>query len=366
MRIIYNIDDAMGADDIPVWNRGRRAFLPKERQEAIKEMLQLADEVLVTTDYLKTYYNREYDVPLDNIVAVPNLLPRWWIDSKLDVDKKVESFKKRKKDGKINVGIVSSLSHYNIDGIRKNADGKCVFTDKLPDGKVFRHIDENGTVIPEEEFNKLPLAEDEMSEMADLIEKTVDVFNWTVVGWVPEKLAKLAADKKIRLVASAPILNYPHMVKMLDLDVWVVPCKVDLEFNKCKSNIKWLEACALGIPMLAQKVKPTYTKYMPEEQLWENVDQLKDKLLDISKWSVEKFKTTVENQRKFIDSPFKECGIDLRNWWLEDNLDVWAKIWAIPQKMTEAKAIEEMKRRMNPPPEDIIFKSKSGECMIVK
>lgn len=40
-------------------------------------MLQAADFVTVTTDYIKQYYHKNYDVPLENIIAIPNLLPKY-------------------------------------------------------------------------------------------------------------------------------------------------------------------------------------------------------------------------------------------------------------------------------------------------
>jgi hypothetical protein len=59
-------------------------------------MLNTADFVTVTTDYIKNFYHKHYNVPYENIIAIPNLLPRFWFDDKYDVDKKVEQFKKNK------------------------------------------------------------------------------------------------------------------------------------------------------------------------------------------------------------------------------------------------------------------------------
>lgn len=249
MRIIYNIDDAMGSDDIPKWNRGRRAYLAKETQDNIKEMLNIADEVLVTTEYIKTYYNRKYDVPLDNIVCIPNLLPRWWADGRLDIEKKTASFKKRKSSGKIRVGVVSSLSHFNVDNLREK-DGKVVFGDVQQDGMV-QYRDEDGNVVDNLEAVRLPLVKDEMDAVTDVVKSTLGSIEWVFVGSVPAGLRELANEKKIAVVPPCPILNYPQMVQSLDLDAWVVPCDPSLEFNRCKSNIKWLEACALGVVMFA-------------------------------------------------------------------------------------------------------------------
>lgn len=39
----------------------------------------MCDLVTVTTTHLKEYVNKTYGVPLERIIAVPNLLPNWWI-----------------------------------------------------------------------------------------------------------------------------------------------------------------------------------------------------------------------------------------------------------------------------------------------
>ena len=53
-------------------------------------MLNAADFVTVTTDYIKNFYHKHYGVPLDRIIAVPNLLPRYLFGDRYDLDKKIE------------------------------------------------------------------------------------------------------------------------------------------------------------------------------------------------------------------------------------------------------------------------------------
>ena len=80
----------MHYDDIPLFNRGRQAFASDKIQENIRYMLNVSDLVVVTTEYIKKYYNRKYGVPLSNIVAAPNLLPKWWFGDRYDQQGKVE------------------------------------------------------------------------------------------------------------------------------------------------------------------------------------------------------------------------------------------------------------------------------------
>ena len=72
----------MGKNDIPLYNRGRKAFYNDKIQNNIKFMLDKSDIVIVTTNYIKEYYARTYDIPMRKIVAVPNLLPHWWYGDK--------------------------------------------------------------------------------------------------------------------------------------------------------------------------------------------------------------------------------------------------------------------------------------------
>jgi glycosyltransferase involved in cell wall biosynthesis len=50
-----------------------------------------------------------------------------------------------------------------------------------------------------------------------------------------------------------PILKYPSLVAGLDFDIGISPL-IDSAFNRGKSNLKWLENSALGIPTVASNV----------------------------------------------------------------------------------------------------------------
>ena len=85
-------------------------------------MLNAADFIVTTTDYIKNFYHKHYGVPIENIIAAPNLLPKWWFGDRYNVNEKIDQFKKFK--AKPRIGIVSSLSHYNIDKKKKKIKEK--------------------------------------------------------------------------------------------------------------------------------------------------------------------------------------------------------------------------------------------------
>ena len=89
-RLVYEIDDATSSQDIPIYNRGYDAFNDPKRQDNIRCIMELCDLITVTTTYLKQNVSKRYGIPEHKIVAIPNLLPNWWIGDRYDVEKKVQ------------------------------------------------------------------------------------------------------------------------------------------------------------------------------------------------------------------------------------------------------------------------------------
>ena len=324
---VYNIDDAMHCDDIPKYNRGRRAYVGEKVQENIRKMLNLSDFVLTTTDYIKEYYHRKYGVPLRNIIAIPNYLPKWWFGRFFDLKKSVERYKAHRSKGKLRVGIISSLSHFNIEKNKLTPEGKVVYFDKKDDKVTM--VDEDGKILTSDEG--LLDIQDDMDIILDTVERTIEKFQWVFLGHLPERLRKYAEAHKIEVHPGVPVTSYPTKLASLELDCVVAPL-VDNEFNRCKSNIKWLECSAIGVPLFASRIDPTYTRYMPEDQMFKDQEDLYDKLDYFSHCSVARFEAIVANQWKFINSPHDECGIKSKSWWLEDCLDPWKKLFKMRTK----------------------------------
>lgn len=226
-------------------------------------MLNSCDLVVVTTNYLKDYYNRRFGVPLDRIRVVPNMLPRWWIGDRYDPDKKVQQFTRFKSRPRI--GIVSSLSHYNIRKARiERATGKPCWP---VDGKEGKFKNMAGVEVDVKDTDHLP-------DLSDLVEKairdTVDDFQWIVIGTIPQSIQDLASNKKVMCLGNCPILNYPSFLWSLGLQAVVAPLQ-DIEFNRCKSPIKFLECSALGIPLFASDMLP-YKGVVPDDHLFSTPD----------------------------------------------------------------------------------------------
>ena len=133
-------------------------------------MLLAADFVTVTTDYLKEVYHDFYDVPLENIIAVPNLLPKYLFGDRYDPERKLKQFSSNK--AKPRIGIVSSLSHFNVDNVRCDASGKAVREVKQKDG-TSKWMREDNVEVKFEDTKRIT---DDFDEIADCVRSTVNDF----------------------------------------------------------------------------------------------------------------------------------------------------------------------------------------------
>lgn len=352
---IYEIDDAMSDKSIPLFNRGRAAFEGEHVQNNIKTMLQTADFVTVTTDHIKQYYHEMYGVPLENIIAIPNLLPKYLFDDRYDKDKKLNQFKKFK--AKPRIGIVSSLSHYNIDNVRQDKDGKACRKEKKSDGTEI-WINEDKQILTEDKTERIT---DDLDEILDVIRSTVNDFQWVFFGFCPPVLDDLVKTNKIEVHGGVPIMNYPSILEKLQLQAIVAPIK-DMEFNRCKSFIKYLEAAAIGVPLYASNYLP-YSRIMPKSQLFNTKEQLNEMLHKLKFASTNIYSDIIERQWKWLNSPTVEGDFTLRNYWLEDNINIWLDLFRLRQKtltISMKNFSVQYENRKKKEAENTIYKDDSG------
>ena len=358
--LIYEIDDNMSDKHIPLFNRGRGAFEGEKIQNNIKTMLNAADFVTVTTDYLKDFYHNEYDVPLENIVSIPNLLPRFLFSDRYNVQKKVDQFKKFK--ARPRIGIVSSLSHYNVDNVREDVNGKAVRKTKKPDGTEV-WVNQEKQEIPEDQTHVIT---DDLDEIIDCIRSTINEFRWVFFGYVPPKLKDLVEKHQIDVYSGVPIMNYPSVFDQLQLQAVIAPIK-NMEFNRCKSFIKYMESAALGVPCFASNYLP-YSRIMPKSQLFESSADLTEKLRKLKFASVGLYTSIIEQQWKWLNSPAHEGDFDVKNFWLEDNIEIWADLFRLRQKtvtMPLSYFIKQREQRLEEEKKHLVFKGDDG-VMIIK
>lgn len=203
------------------------------------------------------------------------------------------------------------------------------------DGKACRlHRDEKTNVETwkkqdgdEVKFEETEIITDDLDQIVDMIRDTVRDFQWVFFGYAPPKLKDLIESKKIEYHPGVPILNYPSEMENLQLQAVVAPIK-DMEFNRCKSHIKFLECCASGIPLFASNSIP-YSNVMDREFLFDNADELRDKLIKLKFQNPNIYGRIIQKNWEWFNSQKKDGDFNIRNGWLEDNLGIWIDMFRL-------------------------------------
>lgn len=86
-------------------------------------------------------------------------------------------------------------------------------------------------------------------------------------GHKPEFLTDERIDFK---TVAWDIHEYPQRLYDLNIDIGLAPLR-DTEFNRCKSNLKWLEWSSLSVPVIASDVEP-YSKTNGSIMLRDNLN----------------------------------------------------------------------------------------------
>lgn len=190
--ILSEIDDDIL--DIATYNPASEGIKPGSSPTTIAlAQFKNSDALITTTPYLKDVYS-EF---CKHIYVVPN---------SVDV-KKWDNAKRKKKPG-IRIGWIGGASH--VEDLRLL---ERVIPQVLRDHKDARFVFVS-SVLPD--FLK-------DLERVEVVEK------WS------------------------PILKYPSHIAGLDFDIGLAPLR-DNKFNRAKSNLRWLEYAALGIPCVASNV----------------------------------------------------------------------------------------------------------------
>ena len=209
VRLIYEIDDICFGEDIPKWNAFRDAFTDERIRNNIQSMMEYCDEMTVTCQSMKNYFLKK--TSQKNITVIPNYPTKTWIGRFYDPKKVSIRFEKNTK--KPRIMYAGSSSHFDL-----------------------------------QQKNNL---QDDITHVIDAIKQTVDKYQWVFMGGIPLQLKEFIDKNKIEYHPWVHLHEYPYKVSQLNIDVMVAPLQNNI-FNKCKSEIKFLEAAALGIPMVAQ------------------------------------------------------------------------------------------------------------------
>ena len=283
--LVYEIDDVLLYDEIPKYNLAREAFSPQLIGNSVQEIFDAVDLITVTTPELKDIYVEKLHQNPGKIAVIPNYLPRWWIGEAYDLDRSMAQWERQ--HDKPHIAFACSTNHFDINNANNGVDD---FTEIMP-----------------------------------WIKKNLHKYKFIFVGGIPQQLKEEAQKGLIVAQPPSDLLNYPREMISRNIDLLVAPL-INNRFNRCKSNIKWLEMSALGIPMIGQNIC-TYNKFT--DQVFTNTD-------DIDHWiermffrpdSKEFTANLIEKNRKIIDGRNGGGG-----WWLEQHIQTYYNLYSLPQK----------------------------------
>ena len=259
-KLIYEVDDVVFREEIPDYNKFKFAFdNDKIRQNCI-DIINMCDEVTVTCDFMKKIYQEK--TGKNEITVIPNFVPEFWMGKLYNKAKVWNNYDKNKKRPRIL--YTGSGAHYDVDN--KN----------------------NG--------------QDDFSHVVDFVIRTIDKYQWVFVGAFPPPLHEYVRTNKIEFHNWQSLMNYPYFIESLNAQAMIAPL-MDNNFNKAKSDIKYIEACVLGIPCLVQDID-TY-KNAPDFLKFKTGEELEQKLEAVLKNKPQYYRNT-EILRSVGESRFLE------------------------------------------------------------
>lgn len=285
-RLIYEIDDIVFKDDIPDYNRCKDAFVDPTIVQSILEIMSEMDEITVTCKYMKDYYISK--TGNKNVTIIPNYPPKFWLDklyNKNKIEKLYEENKKRPR-------ILYSGSGTHIDVLNRTG------------------------------------MNDDFAHVVDSIIKARKKFKFVWKGCYPLAVKPFIDNGEMEYLEWSELFDYPQGLYDANCNVAFAPL-MDNVFNKSKSNIKMIEAGALGMPGAYQDL----CTYEDADFKFKTGDDLIDQLDHITS-DFDRYMKISEKSRKFVETM-----------WLEDHLDEYEAVYFTPfgSKERNEKSLELIK-----------------------
>jgi glycosyltransferase involved in cell wall biosynthesis len=201
--------------EIVMQNNRPFVSLPGNRPiDNVLDELSAASVMTTTTEYLADVYRKH----AKRIEVIPNGVDfELWKGKENDTDK-------------FRIGLFGSNTH--VKDWREAVDSIKRFLDEHPDSILVSNF-----------FLRLPEGH------------TGSFYGSKFRRVIPEYFESLIKSERVEMWGPCEIQDYPEWLANKKVDVILAPL-ADSQFNRGKSNIKWLEATALGIPVIASELEP--------------------------------------------------------------------------------------------------------------
>lgn len=267
-RLIYEVDDIVFKDDIPDYNRCKEAFVDQSIIDSILSIMQEMDEITVTCDYMKEYY--QHKTGNKNITVVPNYAPKFWLDRFYNKERIQKLYEKNKKRPR----VLYSGSGTHVDVLNKT------------------------------NFN------DDFSHVVNDIIKARKKFKFVWKGCFPLAVKPYIDNGEMEFINWSSLHDYPKGLVDTECNVAFAPL-IDNVFNRSKSNIKMIESGALGMPGVYQDMCTYKNADLTFKKGSDLIDQLEYLTSDFGRYM-----NFSNKSRAFVETM-----------WLEDHLDEYDALY---------------------------------------
>jgi hypothetical protein len=272
-RLIYEVDDVVFREDIPDYNKFKSAFTSDEIRNNVVDIINMCDEVTVTCDFMRELYSKR--TGKQEITVIPNFPAKFWIGNYFNPQRINELYDKNKK--KPRIGYMGSGAHMDVD----NRTGQ----------------------------------KDDFEHTIKAIIDSRHKYQWVFMGAFPNGLRPYVERGEIEFHPWQRLYDYPQKIYDLGLQMFVAPLQ-DNAFNKAKSDLKYIEACAYGLPVACQDLC-TYAdaeiKFKTGEEMIECLDE------ELRRAG--HYKNSVYKRRKVAEDRFME---------LDKNIDCYMELFTLP------------------------------------
>ena len=269
-RLIYEIDDICFREDIPEYNKYKNAFTDDSIRKSAQECMAICDEITVTNNFMRDYYREK--TGNENVTVIPNFMPKFWLGHYYDIAKNMHNLEKYKR--KPRILYAGSGAHFDVEQRVKFKDD-------------FEHVNE-------------------------VIRKTCDKYQWVFLGGHPLPLVDLVKSGKVEFHEWKRLFEYGAKLQDLNVNMLVAPLQDNI-FNKSKSDLKYIEACALGLPIACQDLCTYENAPIKFKTGDEMIDQI-DKTLKDNK----RYKSICKKARQYADTRWLET---------DKNIDCYVELY---------------------------------------
>jgi len=282
-RLLYEIDDIVFHEDIPDYNKFKAAFVDPKIRKCAEEIMKTCDEITVTNDFMKEYYMDK--TGNKNITVIPNYPPKFWLGNFYDEDRISKVYSKRKR--KPRILYAGCGAHFDVDNNVNQRDD-------------FHHV-------------------------IDTVIKTRKKFQWVFLGAYPLKLTPYIRSGEIEFHQWTRLYEYGQTIHSLRVNAMIAPLENNT-FNKAKSDIKYVEASAFGLPAICQDL----CTYENAPYKFNTGDEMIDQLDDVLSDKV-KYMKICRKARAYADTRWLES---------DNNIDKYLELYTIPFQDPKRKLLK--------------------------